>query len=147
MYFTNPFIIAASQTDNYDKASVFRMHSTAGDENGINSASIRRQVDGTSTSTTTNNAKANGDYIGWFIISDDPNGTGEEEPIIIPTGIEGIKTNHGFSVSVHNHAIYVEGKGLKAYSVSGAQVRLGQPLPTGVYIVTNGKKRVKVRVK
>ena len=147
LYFTNPYIIAASQTDNYDKASVFRMHGTVDDGNGVYAASIRRQVDGTSTSTTTNNAKANGDYIGWFIISDDPNGTGEEEPIIVPTGIEGVKKNQGFSVSVNNHSIYAEGKGLKAYSTSGAQVRLGQPLPAGVYIVTNGKQRVKVKVK
>lgn len=147
LFFINPVIIAASQTDNYDKASVFRMHSTVDEGKGVHSASIRRQVDGTSTSTTTNNAKANGDYIGWFIISDDPNGTGDEEPIIVPTGIEGVKKNLGFSVSVLNHAIYAEGKGLKVYSTSGAQVRMGQPLPAGVYIVTNGKQHMKVRVK
>ena len=123
------------------------MHSTVDEGKGVHSASIRRQVDGTSTSTTTNNAKANGDYIGWFIISDDPNGTGDEEPIIVPTGIEGVKKNLGFSVSVLNHAIYAEGKGLKVYSASGAQVRMGQPLPAGVYIVTNGKQHMKVRVK
>ncbi len=147
MHFVNPYIIAAPQTDNYDKASIFRMHSTTGTDEGIYMASIRRQVDGTSTSTTTNNAKVNGDYIGWFIISDDPNGTGDEPAIIVPTGIEQLKKGLGFSVSTSNRAIWAEGENLRAYSASGAEVQLGRALPVGIYIVTNGKQSVKIRLK
>ena len=148
LYFQNPYIIAASQTNNYGKASVFRLHSTTSTDAGVYSASIRRQVDGTNTSeTSTNNARNNGDYVGWFIISDDPNGTGDEEPLITPTAIKGVSAEDGFSVSVSDGAIYADGQGLKAYTPSGARVALGERLPKGIYIVTNGKRSIKVRVK
>ncbi len=145
-YFKNPIIVAASQTDNYEKASVFRQHSILSNTDGVYGINVRRQVDGTSTSTVANSAKNNGDYIGWFIISDDPNGTGSEDPIIVPTGITNLKNEQGFSVCVSNHAIYADGKNLRAYAANGSQVRLGTPLPKGIYIVTNGSKRIKVRV-
>ena len=148
LHLQNPFIIAAPQTDNYGKASVFRMHSTTSDDNGVYQASIRRQVDGTNTTEKeTNSAKNNGDYIGWFIISDDPSGTGDEQPVIVPTGIEGVTQGRGFSISVADHAIYAEGSGLRAYSASGVRVNLGEPLPSGLYVVTDGKRSVKVHIK
>ena len=150
LHLLNPYIVAASQTDNYEVASVFRMHSTTDDEDGVYCASIRRQTDGTTTNTTANNAKNNGDYIGWFIISDDPNGTGDEEPLITiagtETGIEDFRQG-GFSVSTADGIIYAEGDGLRAYSPNGAQVVLGHRLAPGIYIVTNGKQSVKVVVK
>ena len=148
LYFRNPYIIAAPQTNNYGKASVFRLHSTASTETGVYSASIRRQVDDTNTSeTATNNARVNGDYIGWFIISDDPEGTGDEAPIITPTAITGLSAKDGFSVSVSNGAVYADSKDLSIYTPSGARVAFGERLPKGVYIVTNGKRSVKVQVK
>ncbi len=146
LYFKNPYIIAAPQTNNYEKASVFRIHNTTSGEDGVYKASIRRQVDETSTVTTSNSARLNGDYVGWFIISDDPNGTGEEKPIIVPTGIEMVGNYKGFNISVNNGIIYAEGHNLKAYSSTGMQVKLGEHLPAGVYIVTNGKENIKVRV-
>ena len=147
MHFTNPIIVAGSQTNNYEKASVFRLRNILSDTDGAYAMNIRRQTDGTSTVTTTDNANTNGDYIGWFIISDDPNGTGTEEPIIVPTGIDGIKNNHGFNVSVDKGIIYANGKNLRVYSASGLQVRLGEKQPKGLYIVTDGKQSVKVQVK
>lgn len=146
LYLQDPYIVAAPQTDNYDKASVFRMHSTSETNDGVYAASIRRQVDETSTSTTTNNAKTNGDYIGWFIISDDPNGTGDEEPAI-STAITSLGAEDGFCVSVESGAIHASGNGLRAYSVSGAQVNIGECLPAGIYVVSNGKRSMKVQVK
>ena len=147
MYFVNPTIVAGSQTNNYEKASVFRMRNTSSNTNGTYEMSIRRQTDGTSTVTTTDDANTNGDYIGWFIISDDPDGTGTEEPIIVPTGIEGVRNNSGFNVSVDKGIINASGKNLRAYSASGLQVRLGEKQSKGLYIVTDGKQSVKVQVK
>ena len=150
LHLQNPYIIAAPQTDNYEVASIFRMHSTTADEDGVYCASIRRQVDATTTSKTTNNAKNNGDYIGWFIVSDDPNGTGDETPLISASGtidgIEGLQQN-GFSVSTANGVIYAEGNNLRAYSSGGLRVALGQRLAPGLYIVTDGKQSVKVQVR
>ncbi|MBP5381422.1 MAG: hypothetical protein J6Y39_06825 [Bacteroidaceae bacterium] len=147
MHFLNPCIVAGSQTNNYEKASIFRVRNTSSDTNGIYAINIRRQTDGTSTVTTTDNAATNGDYIGWFIISDDPNGTGTEDPIIVPTGIDGVRNNPGFNVSVDKGVIYANGKNLRAYSVSGHEIRLGEKQPKGLYIVTDGKQSIKVQVK
>lgn len=147
-HFVNPYIIAASQTNNYGKASIMRQYGTMSDDDGVYAASIRRQADGTNTSITESDlAKNNGDYIGWFIISDDPNGTGDEPAIIVPTGIEAITNNHGFNVSVDGRIINAEGKNLKVYSASGMRVALGRPLSPGIYVVTDGKRNVKVQVR
>lgn len=150
LHLLNPYIIAASQTDNYDKASIMRIHNTQSDAEGrIISASIRRQVDTTSSSNTTNSANLNGDYIGWMIISDDPNGTGDESPLITPDGV-GIKSalwDKGFCVSVDKSAIHTDNPNVRAYTINGSQVAIGEPLPNGIYVVTDGKNSVKVQVR
>lgn len=147
LHLQNPFIIAAAQTNNYAKASIFRLHSTTADEAGVYCGSFRRQVDGTSSITETNSAKTNGDYVGWFIISDDPNGTGDEEPIITPTGITSTNLGKGFSASVVGRVIYADGENLKAYNVNGQRVAIGTWVPAGIYMVTDGKKTIKLNVK
>ncbi len=148
-HFRNPVIVAASQTNNYGKASVFRQHSTASDEEGVYSASIRRQVDDTNTTEkSTNSASSNGDYVGWFIVSDDPNGTGDESPVIITTGIcLPTLPSQGFSVSVSGRAIFAEGANVRIYNAAGLRMPMGLPLPKGIYVVGNGRQSVKVRVK
>ena len=146
LHLLNPYIIAASQTDRYAKASIFRLNNAESDDKGVYMLSIRRQVDGTSTVTTANNAKENGDYIGWIIISDDPNGTGDEEPVI-STAIGNVINDRGFNVSVQDGAIHAFGSGIQVYTASGARVVLGQRLPAGIYIVSDGTRNVKVQVK
>ena len=137
LHLQKPYIIAAAQTNRYpEKVSVFRQHTTLLDEQelvwGIN---VRRQVDPTATSTVRNNANSNGDYIGYFIISDDPEATGDEPPVIVPTGINDIKSEE---LSIKNEALY---------DLSGRQVTNGQSsnrqLKRGIYI----KKGRKVVVK
>ena len=148
LYFKNPYIIAASQTNNYGKASIMRQYSTTSNEDGVYMTSIRRQADGTNTTVTEDDlAKNNGDYIGWFIISDDPNGTGDEQPIIVPTGIENATKNLGFNVRVDGRTIHASGKDISVFTASGMRVSLGRPLPPGIYIVTNGHRAVKVQVR
>ena len=149
LYFKNPFIIAASQTDNYGKASVFRQHSTSSTEDGVYSASIRRQVDDTNTTEkATNSANTNGDYIGWFVVSDDPNGTGGEPPLVITTGIcLPAVASQGFSVSVSGRAIFAEGANVRIYNASGQRMPVGLPLPKGIYVVSNGTTSTKVQVR
>ncbi len=148
MALTNPVIIAMPQTDNFPAASIFRVQSYSKDDNGnIISQSTRRQIDGTATDLPINNAKTNGDYIGYIIVSDDPNGSPEDEPIITAIrDIAGTKVQ-GFSVSTAGRMILTNGKNVNAYSISGHKVALGKPVPAGVYVVTDGKKSVKVVVK
>lgn len=146
----NPFIIAAPQTNNYAKASIFRMPSTSSDENGVNAIKVRRQVDSSSTVTESNKADTNGDYVGWFIISNDPNGNPEDKPVIDDPNITGISTAKaelGFTVSSADGMIIAEGKNLKAFNANGQQVALGKKVPAGIYIVTNGKQSAKVVVR
>ena len=129
LYLQNPCIVAASQTNNYEKASVMRMHSTASNDKGVYSASIRRQVDLTSTVTTNNQAALNGDYIGWFIISDDPNGTGDEPALITLGGEDAIQ---GIAIDKDETGV--------VYSLDGRKVSKKHGRK-GVYIV-NGRKVV-----
>ena len=130
LFLKNPCIVAAPQTNNYEKASVFRMHSTTKDDRGTYQASIRRQVDATSSVTTTNSAKDNGDYIGWFIISDDPDGTGNEPALLTVEGQEdGIASPQVLRTTAAD-----------TYTLSGAKLRK-RPTQRGVYIV-EGKKVV-----
>lgn len=143
----NPYIIACAQTNNYEKMSVLRMHSKILTSSMITGASIRRQTDPTSTVTTSDVASNNGDYVGWFIVSDDPDGNTDDPAIIVPTGITTISKNAGFSVSVDGRSIVAEGRNLKAYTLDGSRVELGKPLPRGVYVVSNGRQSVKVQVK
>ena len=149
LYFANPIIVAAPQTNNYGKASVFRQHSTASDEQGTYSASIRRQVDATNTTEkSTNSASANGDYVGWFVISDDPNGTGTEPPLVITTSVaQPTSAERGFSVSVRGRAIHAQGANVHVYNASGQRMPLGLPLPKGIYVAGNGRQSMKVQVK
>lgn len=147
LYFQNPYIIAASQTHNYEKTSIFRLDSKLNQSGKTYALSIRRQDDPSSTVTTSSSATKNGDYIGWFIVSDDPDGTGDEHAVIVPTGIVQTKESAGFNVSVHNGAIYAEGTGLHAYSISGTEVGLGVRLPAGIYVVTNGQRSIRIAVK
>lgn len=149
LYFKNPIIIASSQTDNYGKASVFRQHSTASTDEGIYAASIRRQIDDTNTTEkATNSANANGDCIGWFIISDDPNGTGSEPPLVITTGIHRpTPASQGFSVSISGRAIFAEGANVSIYNASGLRMPIGLPLPKGIYVVSNGTTSTKVQIR
>ena len=148
MHFVNPYIVAASQTNNYGKASVLRQYSVSSDDEGVYAAYIRRQTDATNTTVTDADlASLNGDHIGWFIISDDPNGSGDEAPIIVPTGIENVDLGRGFNVSIEGRAIYAEGKGLKAYTLNGIRVSFGKLLSPGIYIVTDGRRSMKVQVR
>ncbi len=148
LHLANPYIISAPQTNNYEVTSVFRQHSTTSDDDGnIYCADIRRQVDGTTTVTTTNNAKNNGDYIGWFIISDDPNGTDDLDPLIVPTAINEVSDSKGFNVYSADGCLWTDNNSLRAYNTSGIQVPFGTELPAGVYIITDGKNSRKIVIK
>lgn len=122
----NPTIVAAPQTNNYAKASIFRLHSTTKTDLGVTSMSIRRQVDPASTVTDANSAAKNGDIVGWFIISDDPTATGDEPAVITPTGIQGLRSTVN---SQHDR-----------YDLQGRPA----PHPTrGLYVVDGKKVAVK----
>ncbi len=146
LHFVNPYIVAASQTDNYAAASVFRQHSTTSDDEGVYCASIRRQVDGTSTVEETNRASDNGDYIGWFIISDNPDETDDTEPVIVPTSIESASAK-GFSAYSAGGCLWTDNPSLRAYSAAGVQVPFGTELPAGIYIITDGRESRKLLLK
>lgn len=125
LHLVNPTIIAAPQTNNYVKASIFRMHSTSKTTDGVYAMSIRRQIDPSNKSTEVNSTSVNGDFVGWFIISDDPTADGNEPPLITPTGI--------------NETITTTTSSLPLYDLSGR--RITTPAK-GIYI-QGGKKIVR----
>lgn len=146
----NPYMIIASQTDNYEVASVFRVNNASTvDMSQLQQVSIRRQADKSTTSTVSNSASVNGDFMGWIAISDDPEGTGEEAPVIgpIPTGIISTSQSHGFSVSTANGIINTYGDPVRIYNAAGQPVVAGAKVASGMYIVTNGKTSQKIIVK
>ncbi len=146
LHFVDPYIIAAPQTNNYAAASVFRQHSSSSDDDGVYSVTIRRQADETSTVEEKDNASSNGDYIGWFVVSTDPNGSGDEDPLIVPTAIESVKDT-GFSVTASDGCLWTDNPSLRAYTAAGVQVRFGVRLPEGVYIITDGSQSRKLLLK
>lgn len=160
MTIVNPIIIAQPQTNNYGKTSVFRQHSlnteTVGEGeaayNNVVSASIRRQVDDSNTSVTEANlASTNGDYLGYIILCDDLEGNPDDAPVIVrgdnTTAIRNVGLQKGFSVSTMGGCIYSDDTTVKVYNAAGQRVALGKKLPNGVYVVSNGKKSIKINVK
>ncbi len=146
LHFVDPYIIAAPQTNNYPAASVFRQHSTTSDDDGVYCATIRRQTDGTSTTEESDRPANNGDYIGWFVISTDPNGSGDEDPLIT-TAIQSVVTDKGFSVTASDGILWTDNPSLRAYTAAGVQVRFGVKLPEGIYIITDGRQSRKLLLK
>ncbi len=145
-HFINPCIIAAPQTNNYEAATVFRLFSKSEDADGVYGMKLVRQVDSTSTVSESSSASKNGDYIGWFIISDDPDGTDDMDPLIVPTGITGSHSK-GFNVYSADGCLWTDNSSLRAYNASGVQVRFGVELPAGVYIITDGSESRKILLK
>ncbi len=145
LFLQNPYIIAAPQTKNYGKTSVFRQHSLESDDRGVCGFRVRRQDDPTSTHTTTSSLD-NGDYMGWFIISDDPKGTGDEQPVILPTAIGQMKpADMGYSIS--GRTITANRPSLRVYDAGGRQVETGTELSAGIYFITDGSRTHKVTIK
>ncbi|MBQ9363295.1 MAG: hypothetical protein IJT97_07760 [Bacteroidaceae bacterium] len=86
LYFKSPKVFARCQTNNYPAAAILRKSSdiavsdkTSPRYKEIFGANIKRQVDGTSTTTAKNNS-TNGDVLGYVVIGEGEN-TYEEEVI------------------------------------------------------------------
>ncbi len=138
----NAFIIAQPQTFNYGVTAVFRQHSLAKTEGAVTGASVRRQVDGTTTTTEQNSARQNGDYIGWMIVSDDPNGSVDDKPVI-GTGIAGMEQAN-LAITVSDGQLLSNNDKLQAYDATGKKVPFGRKLPRGIYFITDGHITTKV---
>lgn len=142
----NPYIMAAPQTHYIDASSLFRYQrlfsqsvpTETGTEEVVYGMNLLRQVDKTAD-IKTDLAAYNGDYIGWIAVSEDDR---------LADRIGEIQTDQPFSVRISQRRIYVEDvNDARIYTLSGTQVRQGTPVSPGLYIVTSGKKSIKVRVK
>lgn len=132
MALSNAIVIAAPQTNNLAIANIIRQHAlNTNDEGLVIGASYKRQVDTSTTSNESNSASKNGDYMGYIIVSDDPNGSATDTPVI--TGI------HSTMDSQHGTAIY---------NAAGQRISSSKPIATpGVYIISNGRYSKKILVK
>lgn len=132
MALSNPIVIAAPQTNNLAIANIIRQHAlNTNDEGLVIGASYKRQVDTSTTSNDSNSASKNGDYMGYIIVSDDPNGSATDTPVI--TGIHSTMDNQ------HGTAIY---------NAAGQRISSSKPIATpGVYIISNGRYSKKILVK
>ena len=144
----NPYIIAGPQTHNLDYSCIFRKYSNitkkvpdaAGNnieyQNGMR---VSRQMDpSVRYATGTNTADVDGDVIGWFAISDDPDAEDAIRPVTL---------DKPFNVRVVGHSILPSDNNARIYTASGTQVAVGKSLPTGIYMVTNGSHTVKVMIR
>lgn len=145
--FQNPYIIAAPQTYNYAPTALFRQHANVVNETGgVYGITLRRQIDGTTTDDTGNSASTNGDYMGWFVISDDPNGNLEDLPVIVPTGIHTV-AHTSMAVTISGRVVYSDNQSLRLYDSTGRQMPFGRSLPAGIYVLSNGMQSQKVVLK
>ena len=144
----NPYIIAGPQTHNLDYSCIFRKYSNitkkvpdaAGNnieyQNGMR---VSRQMDpSVRYATGTNTADVDGDVIGWFAISDDPDAEDAIRPVTL---------DKPFNVRVVGRSILPSDINARIYTASGTQVAVGKSLPTGIYMVTNGSHTVKVMIR
>lgn len=136
----NPYILCGPQTNNFDAASVYRISAlyTQNSDNGEAVTGLRliRQKDETNTTAGLESIN-NGDYMGWIIISDDPNSV----------DIADVKTDSPLQVEVSGGRIIVKGTDRYAvYGLNGTQMPADTPLPQGLYIVKAGNRTVKVLV-
>lgn len=144
----NPYIIAGPQTHNLDYSCIFRKYSNitkkvpdaAGNnieyQNGMR---VSRQMDpSVRYATGTNTADVDGDVIGWFAISDDPDAEDAIHPVTL---------DKPFNVRVVGRSILPSDINARIYTASGTQVAVGKNLPTGIYMVTNGSHTVKVMIR
>lgn len=155
LQFVNPIVIGAPQTFNYQGAtsvfrqsSVYTMEFTEGEQTytGTYSMRIRRQTDSTTKTTEKDNKAVNGDYMGFFILSDDIHATGTEQEIFVPTALRQVNAE-SFAVSTQGGMLSSSDASARAYNANGQEVSLGTRVPAGVYIITNGKQSIKVQVK
>lgn len=148
LHLVNPYIVAATQTNNLPAASVLRMSSTMSkdDADRVIARSFKRQADPKKPATVKDD-KTVGDYVGYLIISDDPEGSAEDKPIL--TAIRDVISTSklGFSVSTAGGMINCSTQGVEAYNAAGQKVALGKRVPAGIYVVTNGRTSIKVTVK
>ncbi len=148
MALQNPIIVAAPQTNNYAATNILRQHTTQKDDNGaVTGLSIRRQIDPTTKCKDANSAAANGDLLGYFIISDDPNGSATDEPLITAIRTPRAATANRLIVSVSQGMISCNSPRAKVYNAAGQPVSFEHRLPAGIYVVTDGLQTRKVIVK
>ena len=148
MALLNPVIVAAAQTHNYAATNVLRQHTTLKDDNGaVTGLSVRRQIDPTTKCKDANSAAANGDLLGYIIISDDPNGSSDDAPLITPVRPLIAAPAGRLMVSVSQGVISCSSPRAKVFNSAGQQVSLERPLPAGIYVVTDGLQSRKVIVK
>lgn len=142
---SNPVMLCGPQTNNYDVASVYRLHGLRNRNVEVNeeelsltyTLNIIRQKDNTSTSTIKDLRDNNGDCMGWIIVSDDVFGG---------SNIATVKKLPTIKVRIIDGNIYVENTdSFSVYTISGQRVS-SQSLSRGIYIVKANGQSVKVFV-
>ena len=155
LHLVDPVVLAAPQTFNYAATCVFRQNSLVAEDYTVGETTysattgvrVRRQNDETTTVTDKNDKKLNGDYMGFVILSTDLHATGDEPGIFNDPTALSHPMAESFTVSSHAGMLQSNDSRARAYNMNGQQVPMGQRLPSGIYVVTNGTQRVKVTVK
>ncbi len=142
----NPYILCGPQTSNYEPAGVYRISSLITEETedgeAVTGLKIIRQKDDTNSSGGTDNANRNGDYMGWLVVSDNPNPNEE-------VSVAGVSSSATSSLQVEVSDGHIIVKGTDSYSVyalNGMQMDKNARLSKGVYIVRTADQAVKVLV-
>ena len=85
--------------------------------------------------------------VGYLVISNDPNGSTSDTPVI--TDVRDLNTTSpkGFAVYTSGRTITCSEKNIEIYSSTGQKIAPGERVSAGIYFVTDGRKTTKVIVR
>ena len=102
------------------------------------------------TANTDGTAYTPTEDLGIIAVATDPNGSTEDEPTV--TIIRSIPDSNdaevnAFDVWTEGNMIRSNNSNVRVYSISGIELGLNKPLPTGLYIVTDSKYSKKINIR
>lgn len=137
----NPYILLGAQSNNHDALREIFLYRTT-KETGtdfVKSFTPNAYLD--ATASTTGTAYSPSEDLGIIAIATDPNGNPEDEPTVTAVhSLEGnsVATESGFDAWTEGNVIRASKPGVHVFTAGGQQVMIGQPLPKGLYIVSDG---------
>ena len=137
----NPYILLGAQSNKHDALREIFLFKTAknGDTDNVVSFTPNAYLD--ATASTTGTAYSPSEDLGIIAIATDPNGNPEDDPTV--TAIRSLEASGAageadFDAWIEGNVIRASKPGVHVFTAGGQQVMIGQPLPKGLYIVSDG---------
>ena len=102
------------------------------------------------TNSTSGTAYSPSEDLGFIAVATDPNGNPEDEPTVTAVrSLEGsgVASESSFDAWTEGNVIRSSKSGVRVFNATGLQFTIGQPLPKGLYIVTDGINSKKLNIR